>query len=159
MSDRDIERVLRRALGAEPAADATVPTWLLDDTLTALDLCEREPSHAELDTPDDLALPVDVRGAALLADYTFRLDRRDGTAVVIEIDVISDGALVLEGRISPPATGTVEMIGRTLRATSPLDEFGRFDFDVVPRGTVRFAVQLPDERVVTDWVVVQPRSL
>jgi hypothetical protein len=159
MTNRDIESVLRRALGADAATTEAVPAWLLNDTLNALEMCDRQSSLAELEATDDLVLPANVRGAAVLADYSFRVERRDGTGLLIEIDVITDGESVLEGRISPPSAGAVELISRLLRVTQPLDEFGRFNFDVVPRGTVRFAVQLQDERIVTDWVVLRARAM
>ncbi len=157
-SNDNFEALVRRAIEPE-----LPPTWLMADTFAALSLCEPRDNVAAVEIyDDDRGLPTNVRGATLAADYVFKLTGYLGDELTIEVDVIIEPLPGLEGRISPVIIGEVQLVSRTQTLVSDLDEYGRFGFDEVPRGPVRFAVELGGpmpQRIVSDWVVIQPRSI
>jgi hypothetical protein len=75
--------------------------------------------------------------------------------VEIEVMVTDPASRRLVGQLVPPQATTVRLEGAEAVLEQVADRFGRFSFDEVPRGPVRFSVgRAGASLVTTDWVVL-----
>jgi hypothetical protein len=105
----------------------------------------------------DSALEATGTRSATAAPATREVTFRAGD-VEIEL-LVADGPGGIEGQVVPRVGELAELVSQESafgNRTAPIDELGRFRFDVVPTGPVRLGIRLPSGWVHTSWVVLRP---
>jgi len=74
----------------------------------------------------------------------------------VELMVVDESARRLVGQLVPARPAAITLQSASIEVDAPADRLGRFSFEDVPTGPVRFAVDRGDSvpAVTTDWIVL-----